>query len=254
LQNGFRIGESHHVDPSLNSVTGPAGIIRVEPKVMQVLVCLAAHAGHVVGKERLMQTVWPDTFVGDDVLTRSISELRPILEGDRPESDPDWAPDGQSLMFDRPPDYLAESSVPKAIHIFDLRTRELSTLPDSDGLFASRWSPSGRYVAAFTLDHTTLRLFDLSTRTWTELGRFKNLHNPAWSRDERFLYFEVADEASIYRVRLSDRAIERVVGLEGVWRSAYEGCTFEGLAPDDSPLISCFRNDTDIYALEWEMR
>jgi Tol biopolymer transport system component len=181
-------------------------------------------------------------------------EAQPILEGDRPEADPDWAPDGKSLMFGRPPDYVAESSVPKAIHLFDLRTRELSTLPDSDGLFGSRWSPSGRYVAAITLDHTTLRLFDLSTRTWTELGRFKNLHNPVWSRDERFLYFEVSDEASIYRVRLSDRAIERVVGLEGVWRSAYEGCTFEGLAPDDSPLISCFRNDTDIYALEWEMR
>ena len=82
MQNGFRIGESHHVEPSLNCVTGPAGIIRVEPKVMQVLVCLAAHAGHVVGKERLMQTVWPDTFVGDDVLTRSISELRRVFGDD----------------------------------------------------------------------------------------------------------------------------------------------------------------------------
>ena len=82
MQNGFRIGESHHVEPSLNRVTGPAGSIRMEPKVMQVLVCLAAHAGHVVGKERLMQTVWPDTFVGDDVLTRSISELRHVFGDD----------------------------------------------------------------------------------------------------------------------------------------------------------------------------
>jgi DNA-binding winged helix-turn-helix (wHTH) protein len=32
-----------------------------------VLVCLAAHAGDAVPKERLMQTVWPDTFVGEDV-------------------------------------------------------------------------------------------------------------------------------------------------------------------------------------------
>ena len=181
-------------------------------------------------------------------------EAQPILEGERPEADPDWAPDGQSLMFGRPPDYLAESSVPKAIHLFDLRTRELSTLPGSDGLFGSRWSPSGRYVAALTLDHARLLLFDFSTQAWTELGRFKNLHNPVWSRDERFLYFEVVDEASIYRARLSDRAVERVVGLEGVWRSGYEGCAFEGLAPDDSPLISCFRTDTDIYALDWEMR
>ena len=46
---------------------------------MQVLVCLAAHAGQVVPKEDLMRTVWPDTFVGDDVLTRAISELRRVL-------------------------------------------------------------------------------------------------------------------------------------------------------------------------------
>ncbi len=82
LQNGFRIGEFHYVEPSLNSVTGPAGIIRLEPKIMQVLVCLAAHAGQVVPKERLMRTVWPDTFVGDDVLTRSISELRRVFGDD----------------------------------------------------------------------------------------------------------------------------------------------------------------------------
>ena len=86
LQNGFRVGDSHQVEPSLNSVTGPAGTIRLEPKVMQVLVLLAAHAGQVVAKERLMQTVWPDTFVTDDVLTRAISELRRVFGDDAKES------------------------------------------------------------------------------------------------------------------------------------------------------------------------
>jgi len=82
LQDGFRVGELHHVEPSLNSVTGPAGTTRLEPKVMQVLVRLAAQAGQVVPKERLMRTVWPDTFVGDDVLTRCISELRRVFGDD----------------------------------------------------------------------------------------------------------------------------------------------------------------------------
>jgi TolB-like protein/DNA-binding winged helix-turn-helix (wHTH) protein/Tfp pilus assembly protein PilF len=86
LQNGFHVGDSHRVDPSLNSVTGPAGTIRLEPKVMQVLVLLAAHAGQVVAKERLMATVWPDTFVTDDVLTRAISELRRVFGDDAKES------------------------------------------------------------------------------------------------------------------------------------------------------------------------
>ena len=86
LQKAFRIGESHQVEPSLNSVAGPAGTVRLEPKVMQVLVLLAAHAGQVVEKERLMATVWPDAFVTDDVLTRAISELRRVFGDDAKES------------------------------------------------------------------------------------------------------------------------------------------------------------------------
>src|SRR5262249_41618519 len=53
-----------------------------EPKVIQVLVCLAEEHGNVVGKQKLMEKVWPETFVTDDVLTRSISELRDAFGDD----------------------------------------------------------------------------------------------------------------------------------------------------------------------------
>jgi hypothetical protein len=58
----------------------------------------------------------------------------------------------------------------------------------------------------------------------------------------------------IYRLRMSDRAVERVADLRGVWTSDMDMCVFEGLAPDDSPLISCLRHDRDIYALDYELR
>ncbi len=82
MQHPFRIGEAYHVEPSLNRVTGPGGSLRLEPKVMLVLVCLADHPGQVVSKERLFHAAWPDTAVGDDVLTRAISELRRLFEDD----------------------------------------------------------------------------------------------------------------------------------------------------------------------------
>ena len=82
LPNSLRIGEFHYVEPSLNRVSGPAGTMRLEPKVMAVLVCLVEHGDQVVPKERLMRAVWPDTFVGDDVLTRAISELRRVFGDD----------------------------------------------------------------------------------------------------------------------------------------------------------------------------
>src|SRR5262245_64081674 len=49
---------------------------------MSVLVCLAEHPAEPVSKEKLLQTVWPDTFVGEGVLVRSIVELRRVFEDD----------------------------------------------------------------------------------------------------------------------------------------------------------------------------
>jgi len=59
---------------------------RLEPKIMQVLLALADHPGEVVSKEQLFRRVWPDTFVSDEVLTRSISELRKTFEDNPRES------------------------------------------------------------------------------------------------------------------------------------------------------------------------
>jgi TolB-like protein/DNA-binding winged helix-turn-helix (wHTH) protein/Tfp pilus assembly protein PilF len=74
------------VQPRLNTVSNNGSTIRLEPKVMEVLVCLARHAGEPVSKEDLLQAVWPNTFVTDDVLKRSISELRRVFEDDVRES------------------------------------------------------------------------------------------------------------------------------------------------------------------------
>jgi TolB-like protein/DNA-binding winged helix-turn-helix (wHTH) protein/Flp pilus assembly protein TadD len=81
VEGDFRIGQ-WLVQPTLNSISDNESSKRVEPKMMQVLVHLAAHAGQVVSKEQLMGAAWPDTFVTDDVLLRCISELRKALSDD----------------------------------------------------------------------------------------------------------------------------------------------------------------------------
>ena len=82
-EKDFQLGQ-WVVTPKLNSVSRNGHSVRLEPKVMQVLLCLA-EAGDVVSKEKLMASVWPGTFVTDDVLTRSISELRKVFEDDPKE-------------------------------------------------------------------------------------------------------------------------------------------------------------------------
>jgi TolB-like protein len=71
----FQLG-AWRVQPQLNSVARDQRTIRLEPKMMGVLVCLAQRSGEVVSKEQLVQEVWRNTFVTDDVLIRCVSELR----------------------------------------------------------------------------------------------------------------------------------------------------------------------------------
>jgi DNA-binding winged helix-turn-helix (wHTH) protein len=52
---------------------------------MQVLLHLASHPNEVLSKDRLLEAVWHNTFVGDDVLVRCISEIRYVF-GDDPKS------------------------------------------------------------------------------------------------------------------------------------------------------------------------
>ena len=84
MNSGFRVG-TWTARPSLNTLSQDGSTARVEPKVMQVLVCLASQPDSAVTKEEILKTVWPETFVSDDVLTRSISELRRVFQDDARE-------------------------------------------------------------------------------------------------------------------------------------------------------------------------
>lgn len=81
MKGAFYIGD-WVVEPQINCVRKGDHSHHLEPKVMQVLVVLATHSDEVLSKERLMSAVWPNTFVGDDVLTRCISEIRRTLDDD----------------------------------------------------------------------------------------------------------------------------------------------------------------------------
>jgi DNA-binding winged helix-turn-helix (wHTH) protein len=81
MRGDFRIGE-RLIRSRLNAIEHQEATLHLEPKVMQVLLVLAEHAGDVVTRQKIRETVWPETFVGDDVLVRAISELRRAFQDD----------------------------------------------------------------------------------------------------------------------------------------------------------------------------
>jgi len=70
------------VEPSLNRLAKNSKVVRVTPKAMDLLVFLARRAGEVLSRETIIDAVWAETFVGENVLRRQIAALRKAL-GDR---------------------------------------------------------------------------------------------------------------------------------------------------------------------------
>jgi len=54
--------------------------IKLRPKVFETLKYLVEHPGRLIGKQELMQAVWPDAFVTDDSLVQCTLELRRALD------------------------------------------------------------------------------------------------------------------------------------------------------------------------------
>ena len=67
------------IDPREGTVSGAGGEVRLEPKVMEVLVVLARYSGHVVQRAELLDAVWPDTVVTEHTLSRCVYQLRESL-------------------------------------------------------------------------------------------------------------------------------------------------------------------------------
>lgn len=70
------------VDPVNGLVLFDGMEVKLEPRMMDVLVYLARHSGTVVSREELEQVVWKGRIVGYDALTGTMRKLRKILHDD----------------------------------------------------------------------------------------------------------------------------------------------------------------------------
>lgn len=120
LRRGFRLGVCL-VEPNRDRIVRPDGEAHLEPKVMEVLVCLAENAGEVVSREVIFERVWADSVVTEQAITNCISDLRHHLGDDRST-----------------PRYI--ETVPKRGYRLIAPVRP----PTGDDSRDSRWPPAGR--------------------------------------------------------------------------------------------------------------
>jgi len=161
--------------------------------------------------------------------------------------DPNWSPDGQTILFGQPPAYMAEPGVERHLYTFDLRRGKTTVMQDTAGLFSPRWSPDGKYVAAMHADSKGMSVWEVTQSGWKPLFSY-DVDNPFWSQDSTWVYFNGAYDRSLWRARVSDRKLERVLPLP--MRDNYTACFGNGFTPNGEVLLSCFDHRRNIFALE----
>lgn len=79
VQESYRFGD-FRVLAGLDLLYRGDSVVHLEPSAVRVLRHLVRHGGRVVGKEELLDEVWPDTYVTDGVLKKAISRIRRALD------------------------------------------------------------------------------------------------------------------------------------------------------------------------------
>lgn len=174
---------------------------------------------------------------------------QPASRGAGAEMQPNWSPDGASIMYSDFP-FFSSSSGKVAIHLLNLATQKTEMLPGSEGFFAPRWSPNGRYVAALAPSGQRIMLFDFKSGAWSELVEGSGLLR--WSHDGLYLYYlRVGPDSTVMRVRVDGGRVEEVAGLKGIRQAGRLAGLDFSLTPDGAPLILRDIGTEEVYSLDW---
>jgi Tol biopolymer transport system component/DNA-binding winged helix-turn-helix (wHTH) protein len=177
-----------------------------------------------------------------------------LTQGNTYEADATWTPDGKSIVFGKT-DNISNA----AIYRLDLKTRRVSSIPGTDGLFSPRLSPDGRYISALTFGqmnnsfgHTKLMLLDTNTNRWSTLAEGEELGYNEWSHDGKYVYMRGSRgrAGAVLRVRIKDRMLEEILSLKDFPQLSEVAAGWIGLTPDDALLLMRDRSVQEIYALD----
>jgi eukaryotic-like serine/threonine-protein kinase len=172
----------------------------------------------------------------------------PMYLENEPQLDASWSPDGKQIAYGRNV-YISQGKL--EIRVLDLASKQVSTVPGSQGLYAPRWSPDGQHMVAIAADNEAILIYDFKLQKWSRwISGLGQISTPVWTRDGKYLYFDskAGEHPGYRRVKLGDSHSELVVELKELHRSWWSGIT-----PDNSPIFSRDISSDEIYALDLEL-
>ena len=191
------------------------------------------------------------------LISRDGGSPGPLTSDEAQETDPTWSPDGSQLAFGH---YDLVHHERTFIELFDAKTRQLSTLPDSQGIFGPRWSPDGRSIVALTeSNNDKIMLYDVKSKKWQPLNIGVNdFGYIAWSADSSSLYFDTLSTgaSSYYRYRIKNSKLEKMADLNKVRRFMDQfggSSSWTGLGPGGTFLLPRDISTQEIYAFDLQL-
>jgi DNA-binding winged helix-turn-helix (wHTH) protein/Tol biopolymer transport system component len=167
-------------------------------------------------------------------------------------ADPNWSPDGTKVLYNTAKEQIIGAATAD-LRIVDLKTRQVTVVPNSAGKWSPRWSPDGRYIAALLSPQVDrLPVFDVKLQRWFDLSVNGEVEFPSFSRDSKFIYFlRNGKDQGVFRVPVTGGKVERVVDMANWHVTGYFGYSMS-LDPNDAPLVLRDTGSDDIYALAFE--
>ncbi len=163
---------------------------------------------------------------------------------------PSWTSTGDAIVFSG----SDEAGANPAIYRLDLKSKQVSQFPGSEGLYWGQISPDGRHIVALTDATQNLILYDTASHTTQTVAGLADY--PIWSADGNFVYFSTlffrVPDSGLYRYQLANGHLEKLLAapeflLGGAW-----GVWF-GLTPNGDPLVAKDQSSTDLYSLDLDL-
>jgi eukaryotic-like serine/threonine-protein kinase len=177
-----------------------------------------------------------------------------LIPEQRDQADPTWSPDGKLLAFGGQAVSEKDAASVNAIRLLDVRTRSVTVVPGSQGLWSPRWSPAGDHLAAMSNDGNELFVYSFSTRAWTKVAK-ASIGYPTWSHNGDSIFFlnHLAGGDQVFRVSVTSHKLEEVADLKNFHGAPFLIGYWFSLAPDDSPLLIRDAGIWDFHALTLEL-
>ncbi|HET9282330.1 MAG TPA: hypothetical protein VFR24_10250 [Candidatus Angelobacter sp.] len=187
------------------------------------------------------------------LINRDGGTAQKVVEGNDQQGAPTWSADGKFLVYG---DVLCQETESCWIRVLNLATRQIEKLPDSHGLRTARWSPDGKYIAAFQPKTHKLMLFDMKKRHWSVLANSVTGDNLNWSFDSKFVYADSpqGEKPIIERIQIANRQRATVMELASLQGLPGQFDFWFGLTSHNEIILYNRYTISEVYKLNWRYR